>query len=221
MQEIHTPSPRPSQGRKRRKRLSSDQIASIRDGELHRVRTMWHFDGAIGTKPEIISYRGHCVIVSNFTFADYKAYGQCHGKHPRFVAPCDATPAEIRAYLKVERLKRFAKVRRERRAAAKLRKVEASDLNCRSSAIITVLNPDRWQSIRDLMLALKGLAVFTQPNGRPMKAASLRRVIARELAKPVTAQMIVTGMKPAKRGDVIIVKLRKLLETISSEAKSS
>jgi hypothetical protein len=175
---------------------------------LRKLYELWHKIGVSTTDFEIISYTGHRVVVKNFTFSDFKAYGRCYGKHPRFVAPCDATREEIKEYLRVERLKRDAKRRRERRVSAKMRKVEASDLNCRSSAIITVLDTERWQSIRDLMQALKGLAVFYQPNGRPMKAASLRRVIARELAKPVTAQMIITGHKPAKRGDILVVRRR-------------
>jgi hypothetical protein len=175
---------------------------------LRKLYALWHNIGAPTTDYETISHKGHVWTVSNFTFDDFKAYGRIHGKHPRFVAPFDATREAIKAYLKAQRLKRNAAARRERRSAVNACKVEASDLDCRSSAIITVLDTKRWQSIRDLMQALKGIAVFYQPNGRPMKDASLRRVIARELAKPVTAQMIIIGHKPAKRGDILVVRRR-------------
>jgi hypothetical protein len=133
---------------------------------LHRVRTLWHNVGTTPTTHEIISHRGHVWTVSNFTFDDFKAYGKVHGNHPRFVAPCDATRDEIKAYLKAQRLKRNAAARREKRAAAKMRQVEASDLNCLSSAIVTVLDTEHWQTIQDMARALKGLVVFYQPNGR-------------------------------------------------------
>jgi hypothetical protein len=133
---------------------------------LHRVRTLWHNVGTTPTTHEIISHRGHVWTVSNFTFDDFKAYGKVHGNHPRFVAPCDATRDEIKAYLKAQLLKRNAAARREKRAAAKMRQVEASDLNCLSSAIVTVLDTEHWQTIQDMARALKGLVVFYQPNGR-------------------------------------------------------
>jgi hypothetical protein len=194
--------------------IDPDLVNSIRDGELHRVRTLWHNIGAPTPNHEIISYQGHVATVSNFTFDEFRLYGRIHGKHPRFVAPCDATRDEIKAYLKTQRLKRNAQARRDRRAAAKERTVAAIGIDCRASAIVTVLDTEHWQTIRDMAQSLKGLAVFYQPNGRPLTSASLRRVIARELEKPAMTRVVITGKKPAKRGDVVVVRLRssKLME---------
>jgi hypothetical protein len=199
------------QGKRRAKGtrgIDADLVSSIREGELHRVRTLWHNAGTQAAPYKITSYRGHVWTVDKFTFEDFKTYGRVYGKHPRFVAPCDATRDEIKAYLKTQRLKRNAQARRDRRAALKMRQVEASDLNCRSSAIVTVLTTDRWQSVRDLAKALKGIAVFFQPNGKPLPPDSMTSIIHRELKRPAMAEVVITGKKPAKRGDILVVKLR-------------
>jgi hypothetical protein len=101
------------------------------------------------------------------------------GHHPRTIRPCDASRREVTEYLSAEQHRREAARLREKRR----RQAAAREFSCRASAVLAVLDPDHLQTVREIAAALAGCKAFERPDGRPLTADSLRRVIESRTAQ--------------------------------------
>jgi hypothetical protein len=120
----------------------------------------------------------------DFRFSEYKLFGQRYRRHPSTIRPIDANQCDIEEYLREWQRPRKAAARRKRRAEARERRAQAADLDCKASAILTVLPRDGWLSIKQLMKVLARSSAFRIPNGkRFLTGNSLRQAILRELKK--------------------------------------
>jgi hypothetical protein len=129
-----------------------------------------------------------------FVFDHYKQIGAATRRHPSTLRPTDATKAEIEAYLKAFHRPRKAAARHkryaERRATEAAQREQADNLDCRSSAILTVLT-DTPQPISRIMKAVARSNAFRARDGkRFLTGDSLSKAIRRELEKPVLAALI-------------------------------
>jgi hypothetical protein len=120
----------------------------------------------------------------NFSFEDYKAFGQFHGRHPSTIRPHDASAAKIRAHLAEVHRPRRAERERERRAKRQLMRSSAAEISTRSQAIVHVLaGAAAGKTLAGLMADLAYCAAFYGPDGKRLTGNSLRKAIQRELDK--------------------------------------
>jgi hypothetical protein len=88
------------------------------------------------------------------------------------------------------------------------KRVRASGLDGRQDAILTVLSEDQWLSARDLAKLVFASPAFSKPDRKPLRAESLRRVIARELEKPALACEVEKRMIWCRNCEVAQFRLR-------------
>jgi hypothetical protein len=146
--------------------------------------------------------RGHPVILSPTRF-------------PKRLRPAGATKDQTIERRKMfNRQKRAAAERRrraEKGAAKHLKLQQAAELDCRKSAIFTVLS-DEWMTIKDLMKALASSPAFMTPDRKLLTGDSLRHAIARELERPDLLREIETVHKFHKNGfPVKLIRRRPVL----------
>ncbi len=109
-------------------------------------------------------------------------------RFPKFLMPArftkEQTWARRKEFKKPKRAEAERRRRAEKRAAAPAGCGDATNLGCRPRAIQSVLT-DRWCAIRDIAEQLSGSPAFSG-----LTNDSLRRAIARELAKPRLALQV-------------------------------
>jgi hypothetical protein len=114
-------------------------------------------------------------------------------RFPTRLMPAGFTKKQtVERRMKFSRNKRTAaeRTRRAENRAAKIVMVQqVANLTCRKSAILTVLSHN-WTTVRKLMAVLIGSPSFLTPDGQVLTGDSLRKAIARELAKPDLNSMI-------------------------------
>ena len=145
-----------------------------------------------------VELNGHEIgkLVS-FTFDEYttmgrEALGRWKARHPSTIRPFDVTEDQIQAYLNMTRKPARATAERQRRARKKEQHRLANEVDCRSSAVYSVLTGTP-QSIAALMKKLRRSAAFRSIDGQ-LSEPSLRRAILRELDKePLKSMVGVTG----------------------------
>ena len=145
-----------------------------------------------------VELNGHEIgkLVS-FTFDEYttmgrEALGRWKARHPSTIRPFDVTEDQIQAYLNMTRRPAKAAAERQRRARKKEQRKLANEVECRWSAIFSLLTGTP-QSIAALMKKLRRSAAFRSIDGQ-LSEPSLRRAILRELDKePLKSMVAVTG----------------------------
>lgn len=125
------------------------------------------------------------------TVAQYRQFKIVTGKFPASFRPSGLTRREAKAIRdEVNRPARTIAERKRRMAksAAKLAIIQTvADLDCRASAVYTVLT-DRYQTMLQLMNALARSPAFRRADGKcPLAGASLKKAIQRVLEKLVAA----------------------------------
>jgi hypothetical protein len=75
---------------------------------------------------------------------------------------------------------------------------------------LTVLSEARWLSARDIVRLVSASLAFSTPGRDPLKADSLRRVIARELEKPALAREVEKRMIWRRNSEVAQFRLRPI-----------
>lgn len=142
---------------------------------------------------------GQCIAL---TFVEYRAMTP----NPRTIRPCDATPAEVKAYQHEKKRKRDragAKARRaaerERRAARQVALQANADLDVRAEALYSAIG-SAWTNVAELMRDVGHFPAWRMPNGRRLTGASLARVMRRELDGLIAAGKVGDLRKPGKRG---------------------
>jgi hypothetical protein len=84
----------------------------------------------------------------------------------------------------------------------------AGDLDCRFSAILTLLSY-KYQTIGHLMKSLERHKAFEMPNGKPLRQNSLRVAILRCLKKDVLARQIDIVSEVEKHGKTRLLIRRR------------
>jgi hypothetical protein len=119
--------------------------------------------------------------------------GMSYQKHATTVRPADVSAGEIADYLhELNRPKRRLTFER-----SEARRKAAAGLDCRVSALLTMLTP-HWRSVNGLMAGLARCAAFRKPDGSQLAGPSLRVAILRTLREPVMARIVVVQVKPGK-----------------------
>ena len=147
-------------------------------------------------------------LMLDFRMADYKMFGAAGFRHPSTIRPCDASQADVDAYLRDVRkpLQREARKLRyaERRATEAARKAAAADVSCRKSAVDKALDVTiggKRLSVLELAAALEGSEAFMKPGGkRPLKGASLHKAIRRALKALEGSGTVEITTTPARHG---------------------
>jgi hypothetical protein len=191
--------------------------ANKRLRELRTLRRLWTAAGRSTVEiSEVIAAGGALDLdgwalgaMIGFTFADYKTHGRADGRHPSEIRPIDATQEEIKSYLTDLHRPRKAAARRKRRAEEAASRAEAVDLDCRGSAIVTVLGRDKSRTVRELMTALARCRAFTTPDGKRLSGNSLRVGILRELKRPTLRALIEITTTLEKHGKAMLLIRRR------------
>jgi hypothetical protein len=194
---------------------------NMRLSELRTLRRLWTETGRPTVEIEAIiagggalEFNGHELgALLNFTFEDYKAFDAASRRHPATIRPIGTDKVEIAAYLNIHRKPRQNAARRKRYAvccAAEAARREASgDLDCRRSAILTVLT-DTPQPISWIMKAVARSIAFMNPDGkRFLTGNSLRVAILRELEKPALKALVETTRMMGKHGKDMLLICRR------------
>jgi hypothetical protein len=147
-----------------------------------------------------------------FTLAEYKELGALRHRHPSQIRPSDANQWQVEAYLKEFQRPRKAARRRQLRAKARAdqaaRRQAAADLDCRLSALATVVT-DGWQTVAQLAAAVADCPAFQTSVGKPLVGDSVCRTIRRLLPKLLAAQPdIETKERTEKHGCKVILVRR-------------
>lgn len=152
---------------------------------------------------------GHDVgRIIEFTFADYRTYRRVDGRHPSTIRPVDATQSQIDDYLREFHRPRKREARRQRRAEEIAKRKLAGDLDCRSSAIWTVLT-DIPRPISQIMRDLKRGDAFRKPDGKPLTGNSLRKAILAKFKSRELANWIDITSVPEKHGKMMFLVRRR------------
>jgi hypothetical protein len=153
--------------------------------------------------------------IIHFTFSEYKAFGQKGQtlsykliRHPSTISPCDATQDDMTKYLKEFHRPRKAEARRRRRAELASRRQMAADLDCRFSAVLTLLSHE-YQTIGQLMTVLEDHKAFKMPNGKPLRDNSLRVAIHRCLQDDALVGQIDISSEMEKHGKTRLLIRRR------------
>lgn len=150
----------------------------------------------------------HLGRIIDFTFADYQTYGRVEGRHPSTIRPIDATQTEIDDYLREFHRPRKREALRQRRAEQAAKRQLAGDLDCRSSAIWTVLT-DKSRPLSQIMGDLRGGDAFRKPNDRPLTGNSLRKAILAKLKSRELADRIDITTVTEKHGKPMFLVRRR------------
>jgi hypothetical protein len=146
--------------------------------------------------------------IIDFTFADYQTYGRLAGRHPSTIRPNNATQSQIDDYLQVIKRPRRREALRLHRAEQAAKRELAGDLDCRYSAIWTVLT-DTPRSISQIMSDLKDCDAFRKPDRKPLIGNSLRKAILAKLKNRELADKIETTSIIEKHGKTMLLVRRR------------
>jgi hypothetical protein len=190
-----------------RPRGKASTPSALRMRELHRWHRILAGVGRSTAKVDAIIAAGGDIdrngwqvgAEMGFTLDDYRLYRRGEGEFPRTLRPINAKKLEIAAVGRefnnvgaAARLqsKRVAERRQREDEAAAI--VQAADLDCRGSAVFTVLSSTTEKTLADLMNALAASPAFrSADDNRFLSGNSLRvAILLRELKKPALAAMI-------------------------------
>jgi hypothetical protein len=151
--------------------------------------------------------------VLKFTFDEYRllgsdTYGRRKARHVATIRPRDVTKSTIESHLKAVHRPGKRLARQKQRAAQAARRRQASDVDCRASAILTVLT-DSWRSVKNLMGDLSRSAAFRSADGKRLTGNSLRQAVLRELKSRLKDRIETLKTKEKHGREMLLVRLRQ------------
>jgi hypothetical protein len=181
------------------KNMRKHEIEQLREVLFERCSPSEALDHAVQSGDAWKLSRRPLGVELQFRCDDYKAFGQTYRRHPSTIRPCDATEAEVEAYLAELDKPRRAGRERERRAKRLLLRSTAAEIGTRAQAIVHVLTgATAGKTLAGLMADLAYCKAFRRPDGKHLTGPSLRKAIQREIDK-IAGQLRIE-LEPEKHG---------------------